>query len=339
MDGSEGSSRGLHKLAVEVLKQYGIEPENVSIVQHGAVKTLWKVKTADNLFCLKRLKRPYGKVLFSVNAQIHIKSSGGNVPEVFPDKHGQHIVQYKNRLFVLYEWLHGKDVDFYSLTDLIPAIQGIARFHGASKGYIPVDGSMASSRFGKWIEEYNSIKKKLASWKKVAQSRTDIPYFCAYLKCIDPMLEISSLALKLIHKSSYKGLVSKNPGSIVLCPGNFGKGNAVLTNDGVFIIDLDDSTFNFPMQDLRKTIGSYVERKGQWGMNAIMDFVEGYSRVNPLTHSEKELLYIDMLFPHRFFGLVKHLFQGKKPVRSSEIERMARLEQEKVPLIMELLEM
>lgn len=338
MDGSEGSSRGLHKLAVEVLEQYGIEPENVSIVQHGAVKTLWKVKIADNLFCLKRLKGSYGKVLFSVNAQIYIKSSGGNVPEVFPDKYGQHIVQHKNRLFVLHEWLHGKDVDFYSLTDIIPAIQGIAGFHTASKGYTPTDESIASSRFGKWLREYNSMKKKLVSWKEIAQSRTDVPYFLAYLKYIDSILEISNLALKLIYKSSYKSLVSKSPGSIVLCPGNFGKGNAVITNDGVFVIDLDNSSFNFPMQDLRKTIGSYIEKKGRWGMSAITDFVECYTRINPLTHSEKELLYIDMLFPHRFFGLVKHLFQGKKPVRPSEIERMAKLEQAKVPLIMKLLE-
>ena len=265
MDGLEVSNRGLHKLAVEVLKQYGIEPENVSIVQHGAVKTSWKVKTADNLFCLKRLKRPYGKVLFSVNAQIYIKSSGGNVPEVFPDKHGKHIVRYKNRLFVLYEWLHGKDVDFYSLTDLIPAIKGIAEFHAASKGYMPAEGSIASSKFDKWLQEYNSIKKKLVAWKEIAQSRTDIPYFSMYLKCIDSVLEISSLSLKLIHKSSYKRLVSKKPSSIVLCPGDFGKGNAILTKDGVFVIDLDGSTFNFPMQDLRKTIGSCVEKKGRWG--------------------------------------------------------------------------
>ena len=73
--------------------------------------------------------------------------------------------------------------------------------------------------------------------------------------------------------------------------------------------------------------------------DVITDFVECYTRINPLTYSEKELLYIDMLFPHRFFGLVKHLFQDKKPVRPSEIERMAKFEQEKVPLIMELLKM
>ena len=42
------------------------------------VKTVWKIKSNNNLFCLKD-KHTYDKALFSVNAKNYIKNSGGNV--------------------------------------------------------------------------------------------------------------------------------------------------------------------------------------------------------------------------------------------------------------------
>jgi len=50
------------------------------------------------------------------------------------------------------------------------------------------------------------------------------------------------------------------------------------------------------------------------------------------------MLFIDMVFPHWFFGLVKNLFQKAKPVKSSEIEHIARLEMSKEKVLEELLE-
>lgn len=61
--------------------------------------------------------------------------------------------------------------------------------------------------------------------------------------------------------------------------------------------------------------------------------VELYSEVNPLSSAEKNTVYIDLLFPHWFYGLVKNQFQGGKTLKASEIERIARLEEAKVPIL------
>jgi len=60
----------LSKLASSVLEEYGIEPENISVVQSANIKTVWRIKTKDRELCLKRLKHPLDKALFSVNARI-----------------------------------------------------------------------------------------------------------------------------------------------------------------------------------------------------------------------------------------------------------------------------
>jgi spore coat protein I len=52
---------------------------------------------------------------------------------------------------------------------------------------------------------------------------------------------------------------------------------------------------------------------------------------------EKEALYIDLVFPHWFFGLIKNMFQSGKALKPSEIERIVKLEQAKLTLLNSLI--
>lgn len=327
----------LERLAVDVLQNYNINPDSISVIQSGTIKTVWKVKTRDKTLCLKRLKQTYDKSLFSVNAQIHIKSSGGNVPRVLPDMKNQVIVQHNEQLFVLYEWLSGKDLNFSIQEDLILALQGLAKFHMKSKGYSPVEGSRVSTKLGKWPEQYSSMANKLVSWKEFSKNKTSLPGHSAFLKYVDPILDISYNAIELLEKSSYKNMTSSESNNQVLCHQDYGRGNAILTNEGVFVIDLDGVTFDLPARDLRKIIGKHAENKGKLETKDVNDILQWYSQVNPLSDEDKEVLYIDLLYPHWFYGLTKNIFLNNKQLKSSEIEKIAKLEQSKVPILNALL--
>lgn len=323
----------LNRLAMDVLQNYDIIPENISIIQSGTIKTVWKIKTKNSTLCLKRLKQSYDKSLFSVYAQIHIKNSGGNVPSIIPDTKGQVIVQLNEQLFVLYEWLKGKDLDFSNQEDLIKALHGLAKFHIKSKGYKPVEGSRTSTKLGKWPEQYSSMANKLVSWKEIAKSKSSIPCYSTFLKYVDSILYISNLSLEWLEKSAYKYISSTDSNIPVLCHQDFGKGNAILTDDGVYVLDLDGVTFDLPARDLRKIIGKRAENNGKWEAKAISDVLNWYASVNPLSNEEKEVLYIDLLYPHWFYGLTKNIFLNNKLLKPVEIEKIAKLEQSKVPIL------
>ena len=149
----------LGNLALDVLKNYDISPSTVTVIQSGGIKTIWKIRTDSETVCLKRLKQTYDKALFSVNAQIYIKNKGGNVPGIMLNKNNQPITIYNDQLFVVYEWLNGRDLNFGTSKDLEPAVKGLAKFHMFSKGYNPVENSRTSSKLGKSPEQYASMKK------------------------------------------------------------------------------------------------------------------------------------------------------------------------------------
>ena len=330
---SDDSDKSLDRIAYEVLSLYGISPENMSIVQSGDVKTVWKFSADGRQLCLKRLRQTYEKVLFSANAQIHIKNSGGLVPGVLLDKNEQPVVQYNDQLFVLYEWINGTDLNFSSPVDLRRAVQGLAHFHIASRGYKPTGASRISSKLGKWPEQYVSMKNKLVAWREIAASNLSQPYYSAYAKCAGSVLNIADQTIERLASSKYSMLTDSGSGSFVLCHQDYGKGNALAVGDNIYVLDLDGVTFDLPARDLRKIIGKTAENKGQWQAGTIRDILGWYMEVNPLNNDEREMLYTDLMYPHWFYGLVKNLFQGGKPLKAAEIERIAKLEEAKVPVI------
>lgn len=334
---NSGQGKDLNKLAQEVLARYSIIPQHISVIQGGTIKTVWKVKTADKVLCLKRLKQTMDKALFSVNAQIYIKNNGGNVPGIIPDKGGSPIVEHNNQLFVVYEWLEGRDLNFSSPLDFKLALESLARFHISSKGYESAEESRTSTKLGKWPDQYASMRNKFISWKEVARNNLSQPHYNSYFRVSDSMISIADMSMEFIKKSSYDSLTSKGSKSIVLCHQDYGKGNAILTGDKVAVLDLDGVTFDLPARDLRKIIGKEAENKGRWQLQSIENVCSIYSSVNPLSSEEKSILCIDLLYPHWFYGLVKNLFQNNKPVKSSEIERISRLEESKVSLLKSLI--
>jgi spore coat protein I len=340
MNSSTGNSdRTLEQLALKVLEQYGIQPENMVVVQSGSIKTVWKIRTAGRTLCLKRLRQTIDKALFSVNAQIYVKSNGGLVPGVISDRNRQPIVQYNDQLFVLYEWINGTDLNFGSPAELRQAVQGLARFHIASMGYRPEGESRVSTKLGKWPEQYISMKNKLTSWKETAahspSSVQGLAHSTAstYLKSADSMINLAQQAIGRIEQSRYARISEINSGSVVLCHQDYGKGNAIALGSDIYVLDLDGVTYDLPARDLRKIIGKISENRGQWQAGTIQEILGWYAGVNPQNEDERDALFIDLLFPHWFYGLVKNQFQGGKSLKAAEIERIAKLEESKITIL------
>jgi spore coat protein I len=140
-----------------VLTQYDVSPTQIQIVQQGGVKTVWKVSSENGAICLKRLKQTREKALFSVGAQKYIKENGGYVPGVIANKANETITCFNDELFVLYEWVEGKQLNFNKQEDLMAAIEGLARFHKCTKGYSPPEEARASTKLAKWPDQYRSM--------------------------------------------------------------------------------------------------------------------------------------------------------------------------------------
>lgn len=319
----------LQDIARSVLAQYDVDPVKIQVIQQGGIKTVWKVFTGKGTVCLKRLKQTEEKALFSVEAQRYIKSKGGNVPGVILNKAHEAITDINNELFVLYEWIEGKQLNFDNKEDFMAAMEGLAHFHKFSKGYQPLESARVSTKIAKWPDQYRSMLKRLSEWKSISSQKAGTAVYDVYLEWVDPIMALGEKAIQHLEDSCYSSLSIPDSSAVVLCHQDYGKGNALLTPSGVWILDMDGVTFELAARDLRKIILKTMENQGKWNEESMMEIVSWYEKANTLSMEEKKMVYIDTLFPHSFFGTVKNQFIKNKPVKAMNIEKIAKIEMSK----------
>ncbi len=327
----------LEDIARAVLAQYDVNPKKIQIIQQGGIKTVWKVLSDEGSTCLKRLNKSTEKAIFSVEAQKHIKANGGFVPGVFSNKAGESITYYREELFVLYEWVEGKQLNFNTKDDFMAAMEGLALFHKCSKGYEPPEEARVSTKLAKWPDQYRSMLNRMNEWKNISQQKTGIAVYDTYLKWIGPIMALGEKAIRYLELSGYDALSCPGSPSVVLCHQDYGKGNALLTSVGICVLDLDGVTFELAARDLRKIILKTMEAQGEWNEQIMKNIIAWYEKGYALTRDEKIMVYIDCFFPHAFFGGVKNQFQKNKSVKPSSIEKIGRLEMSKQSILSELI--
>lgn len=327
----------LDDIARAVLAQYNIGEVKIQVIQQGGIKTVWKVFSEKDTVCLKRLKQSNEKALFSVEAQKYIKANGGYVPSIILNKANEAITCFNNELFVLYEWVEGKQLDFSRQEDFAAAIEGLALFHRSAKGYEPPEQARVSTKLAKWPDQYRSMLKRMSEWKTISAQKAGTAVYDTYLKWVDRIIALGEKAISFIEDSNYDTLSCPGSPAVVLCHQDYGKGNALLTPEGICVLDLDGVTFELAARDLRKIILKTMENQGKWNAGLMADILAWYEKGNELSADEKKMVYIDSLFPHSFFGAVKNQFQKNKPVKCASIEKTGSIELSKEALLVGLI--
>jgi spore coat protein I len=319
------------QLAQEVLLQYKITPQNLSMLQSKGLKTLWKLIYKNTPLCLKRLNQPFEKALFSVNAQIYIFNNGGNVPKIYPNANGNPITEYNGQLFVLYSWIDGRDMnlDDPKGLDLPLALKALSKFHGDSTGYEAPTTAIISSKLGNWPSQYESMKNRMLKIKELCTQNPNNASHSTLLRNIDPILEICSNVVIAINKSSYKDLCNIKQNECCLCHQDFGTGNVMLSKGIGTVIDLDSVTYDLPTRDLRKIIGKRMLKSNDFSFENNETILKFYETNKILSKELREVLKIDLMFPHWFFSLIKSIHKSDEVISGDRISSIAKSEQNK----------
>lgn len=329
----------LEQLASDLLSFYQITPKNITVVQGNGIKTVWKVNdTQGNLTCLKRLRQNKEKALFSVSAQKYMHDKNAKVPGVYPTRDHQYLVEYKGQIFVLYQWLEGKYLSLNVKEHLAKALGGLASFHLDSAGYEPPPDCRLSTKLGKWPHHYQSIAKRFAVWTEQAAKNTQDQTARVFLENVDFFADLAQKASELLDHSFYQDWVLQLLATQkILCHQDYGEGNALWNERGVYVIDLDGVTFDLPVRDLRKIIFKVMGSRGQWDPQLLQNILMWYEQVNPLTEAQRRVVWIDLLFPHQFHDTAKNPFHKHKPISPSKLLKVCQCERSKIDILTKLL--
>lgn len=310
----------LVKLAEYIIGSWDVQVDRIEVIQGGQMALVWKIHTSNGPVCLKRIHRPEKKALFSINAQNYLAEKGARVPGIIRNKQNDLFTKQGPFLFVLYDWIEGGVFDLAVDPDLEVVMKGLAEFHLWSEGYHPPEGIPVFKKLGRWPNHYIKRCQQMESWKIIAQNTPDNPFSQLYLQEIDYFIEQGRQTLDRLMNSKYVPWIEEQSANPTLCHQDYGAGNTVLGNDGkIWVIDLDTVSYDLPIRDLRKMIIPLLDTTGVWDEARFQLMMNAYESVNPLTSEQKEVMYIDMLFPYEMYDIAREKFVRKTDMLQEEL--------------------
>lgn len=319
----------LIKLGLYLIQNWDLQVKSIQVIQGNQMALVWKLETNKGYLCLKRLHRPEKKAKFSIHAQHYLAQKGFRVPSIHKNKNEKLYTKFQSFLFVLYDWIEGTHFDLEIKEDLEMVMRGLAAYHKESVGYIPPRGTDIFSKLGKLPVHYIKRCQQLESWKLIALTQLNDPFSKVYLNEINQFIEDGKEILLNLEKSHYFNWVEKIKKSPNLCHQDYGTGNTLRGNDGeIWIIDLDTTSFDLPIRDLRKMIVPMLDTTTSWNELTFNIMLNAYESITPLTSEQKHIMLIDMLFPYELYDVVRDkfirqtAFSEKELIDAMEYERI-----------------
>ncbi|RYM05625.1 CotS family spore coat protein [Sporolactobacillus sp. THM7-7] len=319
----------LVKLASTLLPNWELNVQNIELIQGGQMALVWKFTTDKGTYCLKRIHRPEKKALFSIHAQDYLAKKGSRVPGIIPNKDGQLYTKHGPFLFVVYDWIEGRPFDLTVPDDLEWMMKGLGQYHLDSIGYEPPEGIPVFTKLGKWPKHYIKRCQQMESWKRIAAETPDDPFSQVYLSEIDAHIQNGKAILEKLQSSYYPEWVDACKQKPNLCHQDYGTGNTLFSDGHIWIIDLDTTTFDLPIRDLRKTIIPLMGDQGAWDRNLFHHMLSSYEKVSPLTKEQKKVMFIDMLFPYELYETAHEKFGRKNEIMPEELMQAFEYEKKK----------
>ena len=291
-----------------ILPLFSLENTSVSMVKFKDTdkqRAVFKVKTQDNSYCLKKVYYDEANLLFVYSAMEWLYRNNLNVPRLLPSKNDSRFVLFNNMIFILTPWIDGDKCDFDNTNHINLSCQTLGKIHKVSKNFFPIEGS--TKREG--IEDFHlSINKHFNQLLENANYANNIKdkFSNIYLDNLEYNLNLAKLSLEISSTIYPKEL------STSLCHGDYVNKNIIINSkDNVFIIDFDKCKYDYSAYDLSYFLRRLLKRPTtNWDTKVTIDVLNSYLKENSLTPSDFKYILAYLSFPQKYWKISRDYYKN-----------------------------
>jgi CotS family spore coat protein len=226
-------------------------------------------------------------------------------------KAGLPYVEYDNEIYVVSNWIFGRECELSNPIDLKKSIRALAEFHRTMNGLnLDEKNVEVKSNLGKWPSEFQKKLAYLNRMKKEAnKNKSDFDRL--YMKNCSEYIYMAEIAQTLLKESPYEKLIKNAKYKNGFCHKDFTYHNIIIgENNKTYIIDFDYSCFELRIYDIASFIMRNM-RKCNWDAEVADDILNEYNKVNPLTQDEYETIKALFIFPQKIWRIVNRYYNRK----------------------------
>lgn len=298
----------MKSLCSEVVRGFGYQ-----LKSYNAFRNLYICTTDSGIKVIKSVANKIPSLLFQHSVKEHLYQNGFKYLDRFHlslDKTPYYA--YQGNIYVMTDWLEGRECDFNHLEDIKKAISTLADMHKLSKGLVPVEGSFAkpydedlSFVIKKRIREFHTIKKKIK--RQSHMSNFDLLFIKNYKK----YEEYSQRALEWLEKMDYHQIKAKVEKEKYFYHNDYTYHNLILVPDGsLFVTHFEQCRYGLPVYDLIYILKK-IMKKHKWDIKIASELLSIYTKKIDISEIKNILIGL-LIFPDDFWKLCNRYYNSRK---------------------------
>jgi CotS family spore coat protein len=295
-----GGVEGINRyIKPEVINAFGLKINWIE-----PVRKVYRLITKDRkILAYKKINYQIPQLLFIYSAMEHLVNNGfTKLGRLITTKDNLPYYQIDNDIYVISEWVEGKEGDYNRRADLVETIKTMAELHVASHGFRPMEGSQERREWGHWINKYNHRREQLLEFKEnilTKKYRTD--FDTIYLQFFDYFYNNAQDAVAILKESPYFKLSEQYEESNPFCHHDLAYHNIIIDPKGsANLVDFDYCLCDLRIHDIGSLIIRNLKEYG-WELDRACFILEQYHRLQSLTIDEIKVMQGFIHFPQDFW--------------------------------------
>ncbi|SHH82240.1 spore coat protein I [Clostridium collagenovorans DSM 3089] len=294
---------------LEIERQFDLKIEKMQ-----PNKGIYFLNTNKGKKCLKRINYGVQKLSFIYGAKEHLIKNGFNkIDKNLLNTEGNPYALVNEDIYVLSDWIEGRECDFHNDEDLVMAAKTLAELHIASIGYQPEENSKLKSDLGRWphlmekrVSGFNKMKNMV---RKKKNKKTDFDIM--YINTMDYYKDYGLRAMKVLENSKYDELCEEAELQKSFCHHDYTYHNIIVSPENeIHVVDFDYCKRELRAYDISNFLIKVLKRRS-WDIKYAKLILDTYNSVSPLKEEEYRIIFSFLLFPQRFWRLSNRYYYNE----------------------------
>lgn len=214
--------------------------------------------------------------------------------------------------YIIKNWFEGENCNLKDINDVLLATGNLADIHNLLQS-IRIDNSLIDkykeNNLLDLIQKHNREMKRVRSY--IRDKRQKNEFETCFLGCYDYFYDEALKAEELLKKSDYRDVLEQSVYCNYVCHGSYNYHNVIVKKNVIATTNFDKSYIGIQIGDLYQFIRKVME-KNNWDISFGDLIIQEYNKKKPYTDSDKNILYILLMYPEKFWKITNFYYNSKK---------------------------
>jgi CotS family spore coat protein len=279
------------------------------------IKSIYKIHTKYNEYCLKVINYDFGHFLFIISAIKHLQNKNfKNIPEIINTKNKRNYIKIGNSYAYLCKWINSRRCNYDNPLDVLAATSKLAELHRKSCYFKVTDKMNPRIGWFKWIDTFSTRRDEILDFRKRIMNKSHRGEFdVLYLEAMRKEINIAENSIDHLKVSEYMDRMKEHIKNGGFCHHDYANHNILIDTEGeVNIIDFDYCMLDTYLHDLSSLL-IRVMKNGKWKMESANFILDTYNVINNVRQEDIPIMAAFMEFPQNYWQIGIQYYWEKQP--------------------------